>query len=96
MSGDDIQRSLGKLEAGIENLSEQIRLNRDERRTDIKQIFDRLDTISSSGCATGKRNAEAIKELQQRPERLVGIGAAIASILAAIGSALLWAMGKVH
>ncbi len=91
MGEDDIQRALGKFEAGIENIAEQQRQFRAEQRADNKLIFERLDNISANGCSMGKRNADAIKELQGRPERVVGIGAAIASILGAIGS-VFWAM----
>ena len=93
---DDLNRILGKLEAGIVNLTEQTKQNRDERRADIKEIFAKLDNIAANGCATGKRNAEAIKELQQRPTRLISIGAAIMAIASAIGSFLLWALGRGH
>lgn len=91
---DDISRVLGQLEAKIDNLSEQQRSFRVEQRTDNKLIFERLDSISSEGCARGKRNSEAIRELQSRPERLVGIGAAIVAILAAVGSWFVWTMEK--
>lgn len=96
MTDDAIYHVLGKLEAGIESLSEQQKQFRVEQRTDNKLIFERLDNISANGCSLGKRNAEAIKELQSRPERIVGIGAAIVAILSAIGSVFLWAVGRLH
>ena len=83
---EDIQHILGKLEAGIENVAEQQRQFRSEQRLDNKLLFERLDNISANGCALGKRNSDAIKELQNRPEKVIGIGAAIASIFAMIGA----------
>jgi hypothetical protein len=90
MTDDAIQRVLGKLEAGIENLNAQQKQFREEQRADNRLLFARLDSVSANGCALGHRNMESIKELQRRPERIVGIGAAIVAILSAVGSLFLW------
>ena len=94
MSDDNLQRTIGGLETSVKELANQQGLARKEQREDMRRIYERLETISSSGCAVGKKNMEAISELQKRPERLVGIGAAIVAILSALGSAFLWMQGR--
>lgn len=93
MTDETIQRVLGQLETGMANLAKQHETFRIEHREDLGKIFRRLDEFPLM-CPTGKHCAEAIHELQKRPERLVGIGAAIIAILSAIGSAFLWMHGK--
>lgn len=95
MSTDDIQRVLGQLENGIENLSRQHETFRAEHREDLGKIFKRLDDFPAT-CPTGIHLTKIVEELQKRPERIVGVGAAIASILGAMGSAFLWALGRGH
>ena len=90
MSDENLQRTIGRLETSITGLTEQQALGRKEQREDMHQIYDRLNSISTLGCAVGKTNTEAITELQKRPERLVGIGAALVAIFGAIGSLVLW------
>ena len=90
MSDENLQRTIGRLETSITGLTEQQALGRKEQREDMGKIYDRLNEISISGCAVGTKNCKAIEELQKRPERLVGIGAACAAILAFIGSLLIW------
>lgn len=87
---DDVSRILGQLESSIKALSDQQAQFRVEQRADNKQIFDKLENIAVHGCAIGKRNSEAIRELKERPERLVGMGSAIASVLAFLGSLVMW------
>jgi hypothetical protein len=93
---DDVQYMLGQLQAGINTLSENQAKFRQEQREDNKQIFDKINDLAANGCAIGKQHAKDIEELKKRPERLVGIGAAMASILAMIGSAFVWALGRGH
>jgi len=81
---EDIERVLGRLETGIKNVSDQQSQFRLEQRSDNKLIFDKLENIAANGCSLGKRNFDAIKELRDRPERIIGIGAAIAAISAAV------------
>ena len=84
----DIQRVLGKLEAGIENMADQQRQFRVEQRADNKLIFDKLENLASNGCALGARNAFDIKKLQEQPGKTISIGAAIASIIAMVSAIL--------
>jgi hypothetical protein len=84
----DIQRVLGKLEAGIDNMADQQRIFRAEQRADNKLIFDKLENIAANGCALGARHAADIKKLQEQPARAVSIGAAIASIIAMVSAIL--------
>ena len=93
MTVDDIQRVLGKLENGIENLAEQQRINRAEQRADNKLLFDGINNLSANGCAVGRRHDDSIKlqaaqieELRKRPERVVGFAATIVAIASAIWS----------
>ena len=73
MAEHDYERELGGINANLETI--------------IKQqdgIFQRLNEISTDGCAKGKQNSKAIHELQTKPERTVAIVASIAAILAAV------------
>lgn len=88
---NDIQFAVGKLTASIEALAEKSDKHHDDQRADIKQIFEKLDSISAHGCAFGQRNAKDIEELKRRPEKIVGIGAAAVAILSAV-----WATLKAH
>jgi len=90
MTDENLQRTIGGLEASVKELANQQSLARKEQREDMGKIYERLNTISLSGCAVGKTNTEAITELNKRPERLVGIGAALVAIFGAIGSLVLW------
>jgi len=90
MSDDNLQRTIGSLETSVNELAKQQALARKEQREDMGKIYDRLNEISVSGCAVGTKNCKAIEELQKRPERLVGIGAALVATLSAIGSLFLW------
>ena len=92
---DDISRILGQLETGITNLAKQQEVYRAEQRADNKLLFDGLNNIAANGCATGKRNAEAIEELKQRPEKLIGIGGALVSMLTLVGNLAIWFWVKV-
>ncbi|MFA5430102.1 MAG: hypothetical protein WC329_02965 [Candidatus Omnitrophota bacterium] len=92
---DDISRILGQLESSIKSLSEQQTQFRLEQREDLREIFDRLDDLSVKGCAIGRQNVEAIKELKARPEKLVGLGSAIASVLMFLANAVIWIVMRV-
>jgi hypothetical protein len=79
--GDDIQRTLGNLEAGIQALGKQQETFRAEQRADNKLLFDGINKIAVAGCSVGERNIEAIKELRNRPERLLGMAFAGVTVL---------------
>ena len=89
MSDDNLQRTIGALEAGVKEIANQQALGRKEQREDMNKIFKRLDEFPAT-CPTGSHLKEAVAELQKRPERLVGIGAALVAIFGAIGSLVLW------
>ena len=93
MTADD-QRLLGQLEAKLTALGEQYEHGRREQREDMARIFARLDTLSTTGCAIGAQNARDIAELKRRPERAIGIGAAAASIAAAISAIIAAIFGR--
>ena len=73
MGERDYERELGGINAKLEIIVKQ-----------QDGIFDRLNEISTDGCAKGKQNARDIHELQTKPERTVAIVASIAAILAAV------------
>ena len=79
--GDDIQRILGNLETGIKALGDQQKTFREEQRSDNKLLFDGINKINANGCSIGLRNAESIKELQNRPERLLGMAFAGVTVI---------------
>lgn len=81
------QRLIGGVLARLEIIEDRQDEIRKENRADHAKLFDELATIASEGCAKGKRQDDDIKELKTRPERLVGIGAAI---VAAIGAVVAW------
>jgi hypothetical protein len=73
----------------IDRLSEiekRMETNRVENRADHLAIESKIEALQTSGCAVGQRNAEAIHRLEHRPERALGMGAAVASVLACIGA----------
>lgn len=78
------QRLIGAMTAQIESLGRQFTTSREELRADIGGIYSKLDIISASGCALGKRNMERIQKLEDRPEKFVSMGSAIIALLAAV------------
>ena len=84
--GEDDQRLLGVMTAQISGLSEQLKQSRQELREDIRGIYTRLDTLTVDGCAKGKEHSRDIRRLQDQPARTISIGAAIASVVAMIGT----------
>ena len=67
----------------IESRQETIRV---ENREDHAEIFRKIEEITKNGCPLGMQHSKDIKELKDRPERVVGIGAAIAAIIGAVVS----------
>lgn len=96
MTDDVIQRVLGQLEAGIQNLTINQQRFREEQRADNKQLFDKINDLAINGCAIGKKHSIDIDELKRRPERVIGIGAAVVSILAFLGSIALWVAERIR
>jgi len=75
----EISNRLNSIEARQETI-------RKENREEHDKFFKKLDTIAEDGCPLGKRHTQDIKELKDRPERLIGIGAAFAAIAGAVVS----------
>ena len=73
MAEYDYERELGGINAKLEIIVKQ-----------QDGIFQRLNEISVDGCASGKRNAKDIRDLKERPERAIAIGAGVISIVGAI------------
>jgi ferric-dicitrate binding protein FerR (iron transport regulator) len=67
----------------IEGRQETIRV---ENREDHAEVFRKIEEITKNGCPLGAQHSRDIKELKERPERIVGIGAAAAAIAGAIVS----------
>ena len=70
---------------------------RAELATSNRVLFSKLDSISLNGCAMGIRHEKdvvelqlAVKELNEKPSKLVATGAIILSILGGIGGFILW------
>jgi hypothetical protein len=91
---DDEQRLLGGIIARLDNIERRQGDIHNENRCDHQTIFAQLSSITSGGCAIGRANSKAIDELKSRPERTVSIAAAIAAILAFLGSVLLGIKGS--
>ena len=91
--GDERDRqdhvTLGRILSRLDNIETRQGEIHSENRTDHANIFAQLNAIQGGGCAMGRVNAEAIKDLRSRPERTVSIAAAIAAILAFLGSVFL-------
>jgi hypothetical protein len=85
MTAED-QRIIGRLEGGMANLEAGLARLEKNTRDDFGKVFARLEEIQSDGCGLGRRNARDIGELRARPERAVGILAAIAAVLGAVAS----------
>ena len=73
----EISNRLNSIEARQETI-------RKENREDHAEIFRKINEITLEGCPLGKTHSRDIKELKDRPERVVGIGAAIAAIIGAV------------
>ena len=91
---DDIQRILGQLQAGMESLANNQQLFRAEQRSENQQIFDKINDLAVNGCAVGRQHTADLVDLKARPERYVGIGAAAASIIGMLGTAIMWLLGR--
>jgi coenzyme F420-reducing hydrogenase gamma subunit len=58
------------------------------------EIFEKLDVLSVHGCAMGQKHSEDIKELKEKPAKLVALGAIIIGALASIGAGAIWLHSK--
>jgi hypothetical protein len=91
--GDERDRedhlTLGRILSRLDNIETRQGEIHTENRADHANIFEQLTTIRGGGCAIGRANAEAIRDLKSRPERTISIAAAIAAILAFLGSVFL-------
>ncbi len=101
MAPDD-HSVLVRIEASLTLFREQQVRDREERRTDIGRLFDKIeetkkemgekiDAVKSvqaamaiDGCARGKANGERITKLEEKPEKIISLGASAIAILAAI------------
>ena len=82
----EIQRTLGNLETGLTDLSRRQTESRLEQREDFRRVFEKLEKLNNHGCSLGEVHSRDIKELQEKPERWIGIGAAIIAAFAAIAA----------
>jgi len=73
MTEQNYERELGGINAKLEIIVKQ-----------QGEIFDRLNTITTDGCARGKRNTTDIDELKRRPERTISMLSALAAVVAAV------------
>lgn len=94
---DDDQRIIGGLVARMDGFMETTAQWRKEQRDDLAKLFAKIDSISLDGCAIGQqheRDVSEIKlrlhELEDRPSRLVGLGAVILTIAGLVGTFLIW------
>jgi 2-hydroxy-3-keto-5-methylthiopentenyl-1-phosphate phosphatase len=78
-----ILREISNRLNSIESRQETIRV---ENREDHAEVFRKIEEITRNGCPLGVQHTRDIKELKERPERIVGIGAAVAAIAGAIVS----------
>lgn len=65
-----------------------------------KILFSKIDSIALNGCAMGAQHEKDVldvrirlKELEEKPAKLVAIGSMIIAGLAAIGAFILWIHG---
>jgi hypothetical protein len=85
---DNGRREMGELSAQVTALANSQATFRLETREDFARIFAKLETLTSEGCAVGRRNTERIKDLEVRPEKQSTLMANMASVLAAVVSFL--------
>jgi hypothetical protein len=78
-----ILREISNRLNSIEARQERIRV---ENREDHAEVFRKIEEITKNGCPLGVQHTRDIKELKECPERIVGIGAAVAAIAGAIVS----------
>ncbi|MFA5379050.1 MAG: hypothetical protein WC455_25065 [Dehalococcoidia bacterium] len=70
----------------LKSIEERQETNRKENREDHDKIFGKIENIIKDGCPLGAQHTRDIKELKDRPERIVGLGAATVAIAGAIMS----------
>jgi ferric-dicitrate binding protein FerR (iron transport regulator) len=70
----------------LNSIEERQETIRKENREDHAEVFRKIEEITKNGCPLGAQHSRDIKELKDRPERIVGIGAAIAAIIGAVVS----------
>lgn len=86
-------RVIGGLEAAVRNLERQAELNRAEAQKNFGEVFGMLRALQADGCARGKRNSDAIEEMQKGPDRAVARVSAWAAIMAAAAAVAAWWRG---
>lgn len=94
---DDDQRIIGGLVARMDGFMETTALWRKEQRDDLAKLFAKIDRLSLDGCAVGQQHERdvedmkiRIRELEDRPSRLVGLGAVLLTIAGSVGAFLIW------
>ena len=85
MSDNETQRIIGAIQAMSDNHSDQ-----------LTKIFERLNELQKNGCSLGQQHSKNIEELQQKPEKIIGILGGLVGIASAIGTVfmLIWNHGK--
>jgi hypothetical protein len=69
----DENRLIGSITAQLESLA-----------VGQSKIFEKLDELSTRGCALGREYERRITVVEQRPDRFVSMGAGIVAVLGAI------------
>lgn len=82
------QRMIGGIIARLDTIEERQEQIRSENRTDHALLFEKINSISIDGCAKGKQHSVTIQELKEQPTKMVAMGSALASIIAA-GAAII-------
>ena len=77
------KREMGELTAQVKALGDSYEVFRKETREDFRCVFDKLELMSTGGCAVGRRNSERIDHIEKQPERTSAVWANVASIIAA-------------
>lgn len=64
-------------------------------------LFAKIDNLTANGCAVGVLHERVVmelriklKELEDRPAKIIGLGAVIIAILSTIGGFFYWLHGK--
>lgn len=89
MPPDDIRRIYDKLEElgkELAGLNATVTANGKL----LGEVRHAVGQMAIDGCAQGKAHAAAIKDLKERPEKTIGMAAAVAGLISGIGAALAW------
>jgi len=93
--GDIDPQAFGELIGDVKMLTKQTEQAREDQMVANNILFAKIDNLSANGCVQGEGLRNRIKVLEEKPAKLVAIGATILVCLATIGGAAVWLYEKI-